>query len=178
MSRMVTALAILLLVSQQLSRLCALTSEPSGPVTGASFHKASFDCLKAKDYSVEQAICKSEELAKLDLEMADAYQKRLESVTPFQKGELVVSQRKWLMIRNSYDANPYHGDPVGTLSDLSDLYRNRIAALRSGQLTPLNTNLPPEYDWVKAMAGEGFSKGVSIGRGHMSCQDPCEEKPS
>ncbi len=180
MSTTLSALTILLLVFSQGLRLPALTNESSlpKPIASPSFYKTSFDCTKVKDQSVEQAICENVELAKLDLEMATAYKKRLESVPMSQKSELVLSQRKWLMIRNAYNLNPYHGDPVGTLSDLSDFYRNRIAALQSGQLTLVKTELPQEYAWFKAIAPEGFDKGFSIGRGYMSCEDPCKKKPS
>jgi uncharacterized protein YecT (DUF1311 family) len=175
---MFSALTILLLIFSREARLSALTNEFSLPIASASFYKTSFDCKKAKDYSVEQAICTNDELAKLDLEMADAYKKRLGSVTDSQKSELVLSQRKWLMIRNSFDANPYHVDAGGTLSDIADFYRNRIEALRSGRTTFLNTDVPKEYDWLKAIAPEGFSNGFSVGRGYMGCQDPCKKEPS
>jgi uncharacterized protein YecT (DUF1311 family) len=178
MSTKLGALTILLLFYCQEAGLSALTNATSLPMASDSFYKTSFDCAKAKDYSVEQAICKNDELARLDVEMADSYKKRLKSVTASQKSEVIRSQQKWLMIRNSYDVNPYHGDPVGTLSDLSDFYRNRIVVLGSAQMTSLKAKPPPEYDWVKAIEPEGFSKEFSLGRGHMSCDDPCEEKPS
>ena len=178
MSAIVTAVAVLLLVSSQGSGLSPLTNKSSSPISRPSFYKTSFDCTKAKDYSVELAICTNDELAKLDLEMAGAYQKRLESIASSQKSELVLSQRKWLVIRNSFDANPYHVDPDGTLSDIAGFYRNRIEALRSGGTTLLHTDVPKEYDWLKAIAPEHFSKGFSMGRGYMGCQDPCKKKPS
>ena len=128
---------------------------------------------------MELAICKDERLAKLDLEMADAYQKRLESTIPSQKRELLLNQRKWLTIRNSYDANPYHSIPIGTLSDLSEFYRNRIEALRSNQAALLTTiKIPPQYDWIKTVVPKEFFSRFSIGRGYMSCTDPCAQKPS
>ncbi|SRR5258708_5132069 len=149
--------------------------ESASPVaTANSFYETSFDCTKVADYSVELAVCKKKGLAKLDLEMAAAYGRRLKSADGSQRNALVLSQRKWLTIRDSYAANPYGGgDPVGTLSDLADFYRSRIRALRSGQAAPLKTKLPPEYDWIKAIKPTGFSNGFHIARGYMSCQDTC-----
>jgi len=180
MSEMWSALAVLLLISAQGLTLSPLTNESSSTnaTVSDSIYRTSFDCTKARDYSVEQAICKNEELAKLDLEMSEAYKKRMGAVPASQKRELVRRQEEWLLIRNSYDANPYHDDAVGTSSDLADFYRNRIDALRSDQLARLNTKLPQEYDWLKAIAPDGLSKGFSIGRGHLGCEDPCKKRPS
>jgi hypothetical protein len=127
--------------------------------------------------SAEEAICKDESLAKLDVEMAAAYRKRRESATPSDKSQLVQSQQKWLVIRNSYNANPYHGDPAGVRSDLAAFYRSRIAALGSRQKALLDTELPKEYEWLMATAPEGFERGLSIGRAYMSCEGPCKQKP-
>ncbi len=95
MSTTLSALTILLLVFSQGLRLPALTNESSlpKPIASPSFYKTSFDCTKVKDQSVEQAICENVELAKLDLEMATAYKKRLESVPMSQKSELVLEDR-------------------------------------------------------------------------------------
>ncbi len=160
-------------------RLPAVTSDPSSGQTLSvpPFFTTSFDCTKAKILSSEEAICKNEELAKLDVEMATVYGRRLRS-TSSEKNELVRSQQKWLTIRNSYNANPYHGDPAGVRSDLADFYRSRIAALRSAQAALLDTKIPQEYEWLKATAPAGFSKGFSLGRAYMSCEDPCKKKPS
>lgn len=172
--------ALLLLLFFKAPALWALTGQSAlpAPSAGPAFYKTSFDCTKAKDYSVEQAICKNEELAKLDLEMSEAYRKRLTSATTPPKTELVQSQKSWLTIRNSYNVNPFHGDPSGTLSDLSDFYRDRIVALRSDQSALLKTELPQEYDWLRAIAPPGFSEGFSISRGYMGCEDPCKTRPA
>jgi uncharacterized protein len=171
--------AFLLLVFAPAAELSALTNASPLSSPAPSFYTTSFDCAKAKDFSVELAICEDEKLAKLDLEMADAYQKRLESASPSQKRELLLNQRKWLTIRNSYDANPYHSIPIGTLSDLSKFYRNRIEALRSNQAALLTTiKVPTQYDWAQTVVPKQFSRRFSIGRGYMSCTDPCAQKPS
>jgi len=143
-----------------------------------SYFLTSFDCAKAKS-PTEQAICESQELARLDLEMAAAYRSRLESAGELKKNQVIESQRRWLLIRNSYDVNPYRSDPAGVLSDLAEFYRSRIAALRSLETAPLRTKLPEAYDWLRATAPEGFSKEeFSIGRAYASCEDPCQKAPS
>jgi uncharacterized protein YecT (DUF1311 family) len=171
---------ILLLIFSEVLRLHALTDESSSAQTMASppFHTTSFDCAKAKELSTEAAICKNEELAKLDVETAAAYKKRLASATASEKSQLVLSQRRWLMIRNSHNVNPYHGDPAGALLDLADFYRRRVAALQSGRMDLLETKIPREYDWLIATAPEGFSKEFAISRAYVSCEDPCKTKPS
>lgn len=180
MSATSSALAILLLVFSAGPIVKALIDDaPSGQTMAEPpFYKTSFDCKKAKILSTEAAICKSEELAKLDVEMASAYRKRLGSMDLPEKSQLVRSQEKWLVVRNSYSANPYHDDPIGALSDLADFYKSRIEALRSDQELLLDTKAPKEYEWLRALAPEGFSKGFSIGRTYMSCDDPCKKIPS
>jgi len=142
------------------------------------FYKTSFDCAKAKELSVEAAICKNEDLAKLDLEMADAYRTRVESANSAGRGQIIPSQRRWLGIRNSYRINPY--DPsAGELIDLTELYQKRISALKSSDPALLQTTLPKEYDWLRTVAPEGFSKDqFAISRGYAGCEDPCQKKPS
>jgi uncharacterized protein YecT (DUF1311 family) len=141
------------------------------------FLKTSFDCSKAGVLTTEESICKDEELARLDVELAAAYGKRLASTSASEKSVLVQSQKKWLILRNSYNLNPYHGDYTGALSDVAEVYRNRIAALRSDQLARLETKVPEEYAWLRSVAVEGFSEGFSIRRAYASCEDPCKKKP-
>src|SRR5271155_4837929 len=161
MSSKLTALALFLSVLSQGSRIPAQSSS-SQPSATPSSYKTSFDCAKAKDRSVEQAICMNDELATLDVEMAAAYKKRLDFVPLSDRKQLILSQQRWLTIRNSYNVNPYHGDPAGTLADLADFYRKRTEALRSGQPALLEVEFPPEYEWLKAIAPEGFDKRFSI----------------
>jgi uncharacterized protein len=143
------------------------------------FFKTSFDCAKVKVLSTEEAICKNEDLAKLDVQMAEAYRKRLNSANDSEKPQVIASQRKWLIIRNSYNVNPYHGDPPGARADLEEFYKQRITALRSGNPDLLTTDIPKEYGWLQSIAPEGFSKEeFSIGRAYAGCADPCRKQPS
>jgi uncharacterized protein len=143
------------------------------------FFKTSFDCAKAKERSVEAAICKNEDLAKLDVEMADAYHKRLASAPGADREQVVASQRSWLVIRNSYRVNPPDVESLGALSDLTELYRTRLTALKSASLAMLKIEPPKEYEWLRAIAPEGFSKNeFLITRGYASCHDPCQKKPA
>ena len=179
MPRELSALATLLIIFTHGPGLPAQATKPSSPQpVGSSSYKTSFDCTKAKDLSVEQATCTNEELAELDVQMAAAYKKRLDSVPMSDRKRLIVSQQKWLTIRNSYKVNPYRGDPVGTMADLADFYRKRIEALRSGQSALPEVEFPPEYEWLKAIAPAGFDRGFSIGRAYMTCEDPCKQQPS
>ena len=96
-----------------------------------------------------------------------------------KKEQVIVSQRRWLTIRNAQNVNPYHGDPPGALADLADFYKARIAALRSNNPSLLKTEIPEEYEWLRAIAPAGLSKNeFSIGRAYAGCEDPCRKKPS
>lgn len=140
------------------------------------FFKTSFDCAKANALSVEEAVCKNADLAKLDVEMAEAYRKRANGA---EKEQIVASQRRWLVIRNACRVNPYDLESLGELADLIALYKERIVALKSSDPALLQAALPKEYDWLRAIAPEGFSKDeFAIGRGYASCEDPCRKKPS
>lgn len=155
----------------------AVDLSASQTLSSPPFFKTSFDCSKARALSTEEAICKNEDLAKLDVEMAEAYSKRLESASASEKTPLVQSQKRWLIIRNSYNVNPYRGDFTGALSGLADVYRKRTAVLRSAQAARLDTKPPEEYDWLRSIAVEGFSERFSISRAYASCEDPCKRKP-
>ncbi|HEY6372516.1 MAG TPA: hypothetical protein VIX37_18205, partial [Candidatus Sulfotelmatobacter sp.] len=98
---------------------------------------ASFDCSKPKELSIEEAICKNEDLARLDRETSDAYRKRLDPANNSEREVVVASRREWLVVRNAHNVNPYHGDPSGELADLSDFYKARIAGLQSTDPTLL-----------------------------------------
>jgi uncharacterized protein YecT (DUF1311 family) len=175
------ALSLLLLVFLLKPALWAqaIDSTLTNPLSKPEIYKTSFDCTKAKELSMEEAICQNEDLATLDLEMAQSYKQRLDFAPAPQKSRVILSQERWLKIRNSYNVNPYHGDPVGTLADLADFYRSRITALRSRRVDQLDTPLPQEYEWLVRIAPDGFSKKeFSIGRGYMGCEDPCKSKPS
>jgi uncharacterized protein len=75
--------------------------------------KTSFDCSRVKSMSVEEAICKNQKLAQLDVEAAEAYRKRLDSTSASDKGQVIASQRRWLTIRNAHNVDSYRGDPLG-----------------------------------------------------------------
>ncbi len=162
-------------------RLCALTNGSFSAQTLATppFYRTSFDCAKAQGQSIEEAICKNEQLARLDVEMTQAYKERLNSVAESEREQVIASQRRWLAIRNAHNVNPYHGDPPGELADLSDFYGERIAALRSSNPALLKTGVPEEYAWLRAITPEGFSKEeFSIGRAYAGCDDPCQKNPA
>ena len=67
---------------------------PAQQLATLPFFKTSFDCSKAKWLSIEEAICKNEKLARLDVEAADAYRKRLDSGNPSEKEQVIASQRR------------------------------------------------------------------------------------
>jgi uncharacterized protein YecT (DUF1311 family) len=160
--------------------LCSVADDLDAkqPLSTPPFFKTSFDCAKSRFLSTEEAICKNEQLAKLDLEMAAAYRGRWATTSTSEKAQLVSSQNEWLRFRNSYETNPYHGDPPGVISDIAELYANRISALRSENPATLVTRIPDEYAWLRTIAGTGFSKRFSLGRTYMGCVDPCKKTPS
>jgi uncharacterized protein len=70
------------------------TQSPEGQTTAEPpFFATSFDCSKATVNSTEEAICKNEELAKLDNEMAAAYRKRLGTVPAEKRAAVIESQK-------------------------------------------------------------------------------------
>jgi uncharacterized protein YecT (DUF1311 family) len=163
------------------TRLCGQSNDSPSAWTLAvpPFSRTSFDCAKARVLSVEEAICKNDSLAKLDVEVAEAYKEWLRLAAAPEREEVIASQRKWLTIRNAHNVNPYHGDPPGALADLSDFYKARIAALRSRDLALMKTEIPEEYAWLRAIAPEGFSKQeFFLGRAYAGCEDPCQKKPA
>ncbi len=139
-------------------------------------YKASFNCTGIKEQTAEDAVCHHEDLAKLDLEMADIYQKRLASADASQRDALIQSQRKWLTIRDMHKFYGKLSDQEGMASDLADFYKERIAALQSQDQSLLEPKLPPEYEWLKSFATDGFSSEAFLVREYMGCQDPCERK--
>jgi uncharacterized protein YecT (DUF1311 family) len=162
-------LATIPLFAYSFSTAQALSSPP--------FLKTSFDCSKARVLSVEEAICKNEKLAALDLQLADVYRKRLDSAGS-EKDGIMASQKKWLVLRNSYRGAPYPSDDLNVIAELVELYKQRIEVLKSSNLALLEPQLPKEYQWLLAIAPAGFSKGFTIVRGYATCADPCQEKHS
>lgn len=170
--RLVVAPVVLFLLGTGLSSAQQQLSTPP-------FFNTSFDCSKAKSMSIEEAICKNEKLAHLDVEATEAYRKRLDSTNASEKEHVIASQRRWLTIRNAHGVNPYHGDPPGEIADLESFYQERIAALRSDNPALLKTAIPEEYAWLQAIAPAGLSKNeFGISRAYAGCEDPCQKKPS
>jgi len=163
------------------TRFCGQSKDSYSAWTLATppFSRTSFDCAKARVLSVEEAICKNDPLAKLDVEMAEAYRERLKLAAEPEREQVTASQKRWLTIRNAHNVNPYHGDPPGELADLSEFYKARIAALRSRDPALMKTEIPEEYAWLRATAPEGFSKEqFFLGRAYAGCEDPCQKKPA
>src|SRR5438270_13642774 len=82
--RLASALTFFLLVGSGFSFSQQQLSTPP-------FFKTSFDCSKAKWISIEEAICKNEKLARLDVEVAGAYRKRLDSTSASEKERVIIS---------------------------------------------------------------------------------------
>ena len=59
----------------------------------------SFDCTKA-DHDVEELICKDDELAALDRQMADVYRSAYQNFPANERDSLKASQRGWVKGRN------------------------------------------------------------------------------
>lgn len=141
------------------------------------FLKTSFDCAKARVLSVEEAVCKNEKLAALDLRLAEVYRRRLDSAGS-EKNRIMASQKHWLVLRNSYRVAPYPSDDLNATAELVELYKQRIEVLKSSKLALLEPEVPKEYQWLLAIAPPGFSKDFAIVRGYATCADPCQEKHS
>ncbi len=84
----------------------------------------SYDCSKATQ-ETEQAICASEKLAGLDVQLHAVYLERLRSASAQDQIALKQEQRNWLKRRNSA-CSIYKG----WIECLADLYQKRIADLR------------------------------------------------
>ncbi len=84
-------------------RLIALLAIAAGLAVGAAATAAepSFDCSKAES-SAEEAVCASEALAALDLELARLYKLALAdpNLTAQERDELKATQRGWIKGRN------------------------------------------------------------------------------
>ena len=141
-----------------------------------SIYKTSFNCAGIQQQTAEEAVCHHEKLAALDVEMANAYQKRLAAAGPAEREVLVHSQREWLTIRNMHRFYGKLSDQEGMVSDLADFYQERIAALQSKDLSLLEPKLPPEYEWLKSTVPSGFLKEAFLVREYMGCEDACKRK--
>jgi uncharacterized protein YecT (DUF1311 family) len=83
----------------------------------------SFDCRSASR-GIERAICADAELARLDREVADAYQTKLRNaLQPAEKATLRQSQRAWIALRNTSCV------AAATTACVAKLYRERLATL-------------------------------------------------
>lgn len=98
-----------------------LRADPRAPAS-------SFDCAKAKS-EVEQAICSSRDLARLDRHVAEAYAEKL-SWADDDAGRSAIrkGQRAWLATRDSVCLRA--GQPL--IACLSDSYQRRLRALEGG----------------------------------------------
>jgi uncharacterized protein YecT (DUF1311 family) len=84
---------------------------------------ASFDCRKAAS-PIEHAICADAAVARLDRQVAEAYQVKLHyAINPTDQQKTRQSQRDWLSLRNRSCA----GGAVGAC--LTKYYRDRLAVL-------------------------------------------------
>lgn len=88
--------------------------------------KPSFDCRLAST-SVEHAICGSEELSKLDKEMADLYFRIKSQKSGRDFETFTIGGRAWSAHRNNFCSR----SSGVSVTCLSQLYRERIASLKS-----------------------------------------------
>jgi uncharacterized protein len=88
--------------------------------------KPSFDCAKA-DNAIDRAICKNDELAKADRDMAAAYTALLDKLSGAAKDELVKDQVRWIANRN----RACRTDPDSVEACLKNRYAGRLQNLRA-----------------------------------------------
>lgn len=101
--------------------LIALTVVPSGAARAAG---PSFDCAKASG-SVEEMICKDEQLAELDRKLADVYAAATRKAVNEHPPLLKAEQRGWIKGRNDC----WKSDDPRTCTETE--YRHRIAELQA-----------------------------------------------
>ena len=84
---------------------------------------ASFDCRKASSF-IEKTICADAGLARLDRQVAEAYQVKLHiAYDAANKKQVLQSQRDWVALRNRTCVGPSAG------ACLSKFYRDRLSVL-------------------------------------------------
>jgi uncharacterized protein YecT (DUF1311 family) len=90
----------------------------------------SYDCSKAHS-DVEKAVCHVDSLAALDRELAVAYKSALAPLSGPGRAALISEQRDWLAKRDKYALYK------GWVGGLTDLYRQRITALKQCAAAPI-----------------------------------------
>jgi uncharacterized protein len=98
----------------------------------------SFDCRKVKESSIEKMICADNELAKLDLKLAEVYAAASKKAVNEHPPVLKAEQRGWVKGRNEC----WKSDNKWSCVDES--YRRRIAELQA-KYRLVSTNGPVTY---------------------------------
>jgi len=96
-----------------------------GPGTAALAQGPSFSCDKVEPGSIEEMICKDEELAALDRKLADAYAQATRKATNEHPPVLRAEQRGWIKGRDEC----WKSDDQRAC--VADEYRRRIAELQA-----------------------------------------------
>jgi len=86
----------------------------------------SFDCFLAST-RIEKAICQSQSLSNLDLEMADTYFSIVKHKSGSERRRFVAGARAWFKHRNTRCSSGHSVD----YACLTQLYRERIASLKN-----------------------------------------------
>jgi uncharacterized protein len=124
--------------------------------SGASGATPSFLCSKAKTW-VEKAICGSDRLSELDMELAMDYARMLKVLSSDGERTFSAEQRKWWGERGTCQKE---ADPSGCLEKR---YQSRITALTSRPDYPGDQPRPRE-EFSEALikeAGKGWSQNMS-----------------
>jgi uncharacterized protein YecT (DUF1311 family) len=128
-----------------LSLLTVLLFAPSAWAADPPAHRPSFDCAKARP-GVEQTICGSEELARLDRSMAEQFAKRLATFANAARAEWLAQQRQWLVQR--YATCSVALDPAECLDDVYRKRRNQIDA--------------PAFEWASFLCDRSSGRAVLV----------------
>ena len=102
---------------------CRLQDAPSIPAIPQQIVNISpsFDCSQATAPS-ETAICNDNQLARLDVDLAEAYNSRLSSLVGAERRKLIKSERDWITYRDSACGS--------STSCLASMIQRRIKQLR------------------------------------------------
>jgi uncharacterized protein len=144
----------------------ALPVRPVQSLVSRGSEKPSFDCATAKT-AAAHLICADGELARLDGEVASAFQKRKTQISPSDQSKFNSGQLTWIRDRNARcELNGKNDAPIEALADskqcMVSAFRERIAFL--GQ--------------TESVTGPSKTRPVRAPRDASAVADPLDLRPT
>ncbi|WP_462323088.1 lysozyme inhibitor LprI family protein [Halochromatium sp.] len=155
-------------------RVIMICSIAAGGFLGASaVCAASFDCAKAST-PMENGICDTTEINRLDGEMGRLYSRLLDELAPGPREHLVREQRAWIDIRN----NRCDPSVVGTSEEfrrcMDRLYERRIEHLKAELGEPHQPRYPSHPQQTSVCGGcEAAGPDAAMGCAGYTTRSAC-----